>query len=190
MSESIARKFDREFRQIASNAESIAYERERIKRVRREAAIRSGSDSELVELQETPEQKLRRWQAIADEQRQEIEATVERRLRRDFLRAAERGNARLVAASLDEGLPANAQDPETGETALHIASGVGARNVVRALLSTGECDHLIKDNFGRLASECAYLFGDDPPLSRLLAIKEKEQAQDIGQTLSWRRDPD
>ena len=96
------------------------------------------------------------------------------RLGRDWIESARRGNVAAVQAWLEEGFPITYQDRLTGETALHAAAGSQARSVVRLLLPLWP-DFLIRDGQGRLASELAYLYGRDPALSRLLAIKEQKQ---------------
>ncbi|HXW21980.1 MAG TPA: hypothetical protein VEK14_03660 [Rhodomicrobium sp.] len=96
------------------------------------------------------------------------------RLGRDWIESARRGNVAAVRALLEEGFPITYHDRLTGETALHAAAGSQARPVVRLLLPIWP-DFLIRDGQGRLASEVAYLYGQDPALSRLLAIKEQKQ---------------
>jgi hypothetical protein len=96
------------------------------------------------------------------------------RLGRDWIESARRGNVAAVRAWLEEGFPITYQDRLTGETAMHAAAGSQARGVVRLLLPLWP-DFLIRDGQGRLASELAYLYGEDPALSRLLAIKEQKQ---------------
>lgn len=101
-------------------------------------------------------------------------------LGREFLRAAERGDDQSVRVFLMAGFPANWQDPETGEAALHVAAGSKARDVARLLVETGFCDYLLRDAQGRLASELAYMHGEDPAVARLLGIKERKQAEAEG----------
>ena len=96
------------------------------------------------------------------------------RLGRDWIESARRGDVAAVRAWLEEGFPITYQDRLTGETAMHAAAGSQARAVVRLLLPLWP-DFLIRDGQGRLASELAYLYGEDPALSRLLAIKEQKQ---------------
>ena len=108
------------------------------------------------------------------------------RLGRDFLKAAERGNAPVVGAYIEEGFPVNFQDRQTQETALHISAGTSARKVLRVLLDCGLCNFLLRDKGGRLASELAYLFGHDPAAARLLGTKERKQAEAQGITLARR----
>ena len=72
------------------------------------------------------------------------------RLGREFLKAAERGNAPAVGAYIEEGFPANYQDRQTQETALHISAAVKARKVLRVLLDCGLCNFLLRDKGGRL----------------------------------------
>ena len=103
-----------------------------------------------------------------------------------FLRAVERGNPYEVAVYIDEGFPVNYQNPRTGQTALHIAAACQARKALRILLKKEECDLLLRDNQGRLASEMAYLYGEDPAVARLLGIKERKQAEAAGITLTRR----
>jgi ankyrin repeat protein len=107
-------------------------------------------------------------------------------LGRAFLQAAERGNAPIVGAFIEEGFPANFQDQLTGETALHACAASRARKVLRVLVVCGLCDFLLRDKGGRLASELAYLFGKDPAAARLLGIKESRQATAAGITITRR----
>lgn len=111
------------------------------------------------------------------------------RLGREFLRACERGLPAAIRIFLNEGMPVNYQDSQTGQTALHAASATRAREAVRALLATGKCDFLIRDNKGRLSSEMAYLYGRDPALARLLGNKERKQAEAQGIKLTRRPAP-
>ena len=108
------------------------------------------------------------------------------RLGREFLKAVERGNAPAVGAYIEEGFPPNYQDRQTQETALHISAAVKARKVLRVLLDCGLCNFLLRDKGGRLASELAYLFGQDPAAARLLGTKERKQAEAQGIKLTRR----
>lgn len=103
-----------------------------------------------------------------------------------FLKAAEKGNSDKISAILDHGFPVNYQDPRTGQAALHIAVACQARDALRVLLKTGECDFLLRDKQGRLASEMAYLYGEDAAVARFLGIKERKQAERAGITLTRR----
>jgi hypothetical protein len=108
------------------------------------------------------------------------------RLGREFLKAVERGNAPAVGAYIEEGFPVNYQDRRTEEAALHISAAVKARKVLGVLLDCGLCNFLLRDKGGRLASELAYLFGQDPAAARLLATKERKQAEAQGIKLTRR----
>jgi len=105
---------------------------------------------------------------------------------REFLKAVVRGNPRTVEVFIEEGMNVNYQDPKSGETALHAAAGARARQSVRVLLATGDCNYLLRDRQGRLPSELAYLAGDDPALARLLGNKERKQARAQGIKLTRR----
>ena len=101
-------------------------------------------------------------------------------------RAAERGDAIGMLYALQMGFDVNQPRQKGGDTVLHIAATRNARNVVRVLIESGKCDYLLRDPAGRLASEKAYLFGENPALARLLAIKERKQAVEQGIMLSRR----
>jgi hypothetical protein len=107
-------------------------------------------------------------------------------LGRELLKAAERGNDLIVGAFIEEGFPANYQDPITGQTVLHVAAGTGARDVLRLLIASGVCYYLVRDRQGRLASELAFLFGRDPAVAHLLRMKERTQADAQGVKLTRR----
>lgn len=72
----------------------------------------------------------------------------------------------------------------SGLTALHVAAASRARDVIRALLASGDCDVLALDGRGRRASEFAYRYGHDVPLARYLRILERKEAAKRGMTLS------
>jgi len=150
---------------------------------------------------ETEREARKHWRAVAAQHEQKIEAgdyigdellprlrgdRTMNNLGREFLQAAERGNAPMVGAYIEEGFPANFQDRLTLETALHVSAAARARRVLRVLLDCGLCNFLLRDKGGRLASELAYLFGHDPAAARLLGIKERKQAEAQGIKLTRR----
>ncbi|MCW8966349.1 MAG: hypothetical protein OQK82_06660, partial [Candidatus Pacearchaeota archaeon] len=94
-----------------------------------------------------------------------------------YLRAAERGDILSLIHYYEEGFPLNWQDIDTGETALHVIAACRARDCLRLYIKTNECDYLIRDNWNRLPSEMAYLYGNDPAVARLLGNKERKQAE-------------
>lgn len=104
----------------------------------------------------------------------------------EFLTAARRGDVYNFEIFLSFGMPVNYQHPQTGQTAMHLASARRARRIVRAILKTGKCDFLVRDHQGRLASELAHLYGRDPALARLLGYKERQQGDEQGVTVTLR----
>lgn len=107
-------------------------------------------------------------------------------LGREFLKAARRGNPQMLGAFIEEGFPANYQSPQTGQSALHITAATKARMALRVLVGSGRCDYLLRDHQGRLASELAYLFGEDRAVTRWLRIHERRQAKAQGIKLTRR----
>ena len=107
-------------------------------------------------------------------------------LGREFLKAARRGNPQMIGAFIEEGFPANYQSPQTGQSALHITAATKARMALRVLVGSGLCDYLLRDHQGRLASELAYLFGEDRAVTRWLRIHERRQAKARGIKLTRR----
>lgn len=103
-------------------------------------------------------------------------------LGRDWLDAVRRGDWPLVIAYLEEGFPVDYVDPRTGQTALHVAAAAQARTVVRVLLPLWQ-NFLTEDRKGRLPSDLAYEFGEDPPLARLLSMLERRYAIKTGRDL-------
>lgn len=104
----------------------------------------------------------------------------------DLQQAAERGDADRILEYIKAGFHINFQNPNTGETALHIVAACQARKALRVLLNSGKCNFLVRDDQGRLASEMAYLYGHDPAVARLLGIKERKQAAEQGIKLTRR----
>ena len=104
-------------------------------------------------------------------------STIEYKLLgREFLQAVKRGTPATVAAYLDAGMPVNFQDPRTFQTALHVAAACRARAAIRVLVKHPDCNFIIRDRYGRLPSELAYEFGNDPALARYLTNKEFKYA--------------
>jgi hypothetical protein len=50
-----------------------------------------------------------------------------------------------------------------------------------------DCNFILRDRHGRLPSELAYDFGNDPALSRYLTIKEFKQAKADNKILKYRK---
>lgn len=117
----------------------------------------------------------------------ELDEFDRRRLGRKFLRAVGRGIPDIVASWLEEGMPVNYQDPGTKQAALHVAAGCQARYAIRVLAKQPDCNFLLRDRHGRLPSELAYAFGNDPALARYLGNKERKQAEAQGLKLTRRR---
>jgi len=132
---------------------------------------------------------------LAQESARFVEAELDRivnnmmTLGEELISAAQNCDARKLQALITKSAPVNYQDPETGATALHYVAGYDARPALRVLLKTGQCDFLIRDNEGRLASELAGTYGHDPAMARLLLAKEKQQARERGITLRRRPAP-
>lgn len=95
-------------------------------------------------------------------------------LQKHFFQAAERGDVVSIIAYLLEGYPVNDQN-RFGETALHVAAAVNAVDITRVLVSTGECDYLLRDNGERLAVELAISEADNWAISKLLGKKARQQ---------------
>jgi hypothetical protein len=107
------------------------------------------------------------------------------RLGREYIEAARDGDGDLVRAFMEEGFPVEWAEWRTGETALHAAAGSRARPAVRLLVQHWP-DFLIRDRQGRLASELAYLYGEDPAMAHLLGIKERKDAIATGREVKRR----
>jgi ankyrin repeat protein len=97
-----------------------------------------------------------------------------------FLAAAEDADPEQLEALAAQNAPVNYRDPRTFATALHYVAAQGARPAFRALLKIGKCDFLLRDKWGRLASEMAGVYGRDLVMERLLQTKEIRQARETG----------
>jgi hypothetical protein len=107
------------------------------------------------------------------------------RLGRDYLDAARCGDTATMRANIEEGFPATYQDKRTGETAMHVAAGSQGRTVMRFLLPLWE-GFTVRDRQKRLASELAYLYGEDVAMARLLGRKERQEAAQTASTIRRR----
>lgn len=105
----------------------------------------------------------------------EFEAIRDKIREQEFIREVKAGKVSSVERSIQLGINVNAQD-KFGMTALHYAAATGFRPCIRLLVNSGQCNYLIKDNKGRLASELAYEWGRDYAVGLLLQKKEARQA--------------
>ena len=103
-----------------------------------------------------------------------------------YYKAIDRGDARKLKEVFDKGFPVDIPNPVSGGTALHSLAAGGARPAIRLLLTYEDINFLARDNKGRLPSEMAYLYGNDPALARLLGNKERKQAEAKGIKLTRR----
>jgi len=163
-------------------AEYLAAYRERVEQRRR--AIESRPFEKRFSLGKPPQASKDFWDSMRsvmsglqtqDEVLARLCQRADLRFGREFNEAARDGDADLVRAFMEEGYPFGWSDPRTGETALHAAAGSRARPVVRVLIQHWP-DFLIRDRKGRLASELAYLYGEDPAMAHLLGTKERKNA--------------
>ena len=165
-------------------ADHLAALRERVEQ--RRAAIAARPPEKRVTFEATPEASRQFWEAVQTATRhfdppgdQPLAAACERalsRLGKDWLDAARCGDAAAVRAYIEEGFPIWYRDKRTGENALHAAAGSQARIVLRVLLPRW-VGFLTRDRQGRLASELAYLYGEDPAMARLLGSKERKEGE-------------
>lgn len=93
----------------------------------------------------------------------------------EFIRDVKAGKVGSVERSIHLGINVNVQD-KFGMTALHYAAARGFRPCIRLLVNSGQCNYLLQDNKGRLASELAYEWGRDHAVGLLLQKKEVRQA--------------
>lgn len=174
-------------------AAAVAQLRDRIER--RRAA------SWQPEPADTARERRARWQQLAADYAQKLDSgdyiaddllaqltgdNAMIALGREFLHIARRGNLRMLSGFIEEGFPVNWQDARYGQAALHVAAAAKARKALLVLTESNRCDFLLRDKEGRLASELAFLFGDDPAAARLLRIHERRQAAERGITLARR----
>jgi hypothetical protein len=123
-----------------------------------------------------------KWQDEFDPVDPKLAALCERamaRLGRDWFEAVQRGDTATVRAYIEEGFPMSHRHPTIGANALHMAAGSQARPLVRLLLPLWE-GFTLRDGQGRLASELAYLYGEDPAMARLLGRLERREAAQTG----------
>lgn len=103
-----------------------------------------------------------------------------------FIEAASRGDIYTLNALMFCSFPVNYQHHKTGETALHVAAACNAKDIVVRISQLPDTNYLLRDMKGRLASEQAYLFGDNPAMSRFLKIKERKHAEKQGVKITIR----
>lgn len=178
---------------VETFADHLAEYRVRVDRKR--AAIESRPRDLRAALGATTESGKQFWdgmRAAISRRQQPVDEALARaceravaRLGRDWLDAARHGESAALIAFIEEGFPIDYSDPRTGETALHAAAGSQARPAVRLLVHHWP-DFLMRDRHGRLASELAYLYGEDPAMARLLASTERKYAMATGQDIGRR----
>lgn len=170
-------------------ADHLAAFRERVEQ--RRDAIKARPLEKRVTFEATPEASRLFWESVqiaTKHSDQPLATACERalsRLGKDWLDAARCGDAAAVRAYIEEGFPIWYRDRRTGEHALHAAAGSQARVILRVLLPRW-VGFLVRDRQGRLASELAYLYGEDPAMARLLGGKERKEGESTS-TLVRRR---
>ena len=105
---------------------------------------------------------------------------------REYFAAARTGNEKIVKKHLDAGVSVNAVDPISSFTALHFAAARRGYRMLETLLNQPDIDHIVRDRFGRLPSELAGRFSEDPELADRLRTLELWQAQNQGVKLTYR----
>lgn len=166
----------------------LAAFRERVAQRRR--AIQADAPAELLtrdDIYRASQEPVARafWDVMRAAARHDVEpidpvlaAMCERamaRLGREWLDAARCGDITTMRAYAEEGFPVTYRDKRTGETAMHVAAGSQGRPVLRFLLPVWQ-GFTVRDRQQRLASELAYLYGEDVAMARLLGRKEREEA--------------
>lgn len=99
---------------------------------------------------------------------------------RAIIADAEQGNLGRLQERLEAGQSLFVVDPRTGDTPLHAAASAAARGSILLMAILPGCDFLARDGEGRLPSELALEFGDDPVLARYLSMRENTQADRAG----------
>lgn len=93
--------------------------------------------------------------------------------------SVQEGNTTFVEKYIRDGINLNQTDA-SGMTVLHHAVALGARPCIRALVNSGRCDYLIRDNQGRYASDIAIEWSRDFAVARLLSKHQARQAHARG----------
>lgn len=96
-----------------------------------------------------------------------------------LIEAVRTGAVSQVQHALAFGANPNWPDAEK-MTALHHAAALGMRPCVRLLVKSGRCDYLLKDAYGRYASDLAIEWSTDHAVARLLGMKRRRQAFEAG----------
>lgn len=120
------------------------------------------------------ESAFRFWASRVSAEQDEASLATERK----YWRAVDFGDGNTLAKMWNEGFDVNKRHPVTHQTALQDLAAGDARPAIRVLLKRGDVDFLVKDHEGGLPSQLAFVFGDDPPLARVLARRERLQAQE------------
>lgn len=104
---------------------------------------------------------------------------------RQFLEAADACNVERLRELVDSGFPADFVDPRTGWTLLHHAAASKSWRLLEFAMSTGRCDYLAHDRWGRYPSWVANdpTVGDgrtDGRMWKALRNKEEDLAAERG----------
>lgn len=90
------------------------------------------------------------------------------------------GDADFAIEAIERGANVNAFDDETGMRVIHLAASGGYRKIVDALMQSGACDLTVRDQQGRLPSDCAAYGARDFELADRLAEAEARQFAETG----------
>lgn len=95
-------------------------------------------------------------------------------------------NTKRITSFYENGFPINFKLPASGGTVLHEAAACRARPFIKEFLKKSDedymkdLDYLTFDRRGYLPSDNAFLYGEDPALSRLFWKKQRQQAEKQG----------
>lgn len=104
----------------------------------------------------------------------------------DYYKVLDTGDYELLDNLFNKGFPINFTSPYTGSPTIHALASTCSRKALDVLFVQLGVDYLLRDRLGRLASECAFVLGDDVELAEILSAKEKEQADRNGVRLKRR----
>ncbi len=152
-------------------------------RKKEEQSIREREIAQQMDSFFTKEKRFQEGGSYSEDirnRKERMNDVMDETLGKQLIQASEDLDVYLVRELLSQGAPVNYPDPNSGATAFHYAAAHGDWGSLHIMLETGECNLLLRDKRGRLASQLAAEGTGNMDWSQKLMKLEEDQGKVVG----------